>query len=65
MADAASPLTEAHLQQLNNALDAAKLATAQIEMAKRAGIPIGSLEETNNANIDKLRSIKQVYFAGR
>lgn len=64
MFDPNSPLNEGHLQQINNALDAAKTATAQIEMAKRAGVDVGSLEAANNANIDKLRLIKQVYFAG-
>lgn len=60
-----SPLTDEHLQQLNNALSAANAATAQIELAKRAGIDVADLEAANNSNINKLRTLKQVYFAGR
>lgn len=66
--DPVSPLTDQHLDQLNNALSAAQVAAAQIEMAKRAGIApdqIAQLEQQNNANIDKIRTVKQVYFAGR
>lgn len=66
MPDPNSPLNEQHLQQLNNALDQARLADIQIQMAKRAGIPgIEQLEQQNNDNISKLRTIKQVYFAGQ
>lgn len=63
--DPNSPLNAGHLQQLNNALDQAKLAQIQIDMAKRAGIDIGNLEDTLNTNVDKIRAIKQVYFAGQ
>lgn len=61
----ASPLTPEHLQQLNNALDQAKLAQAQIELAKRAGIDVSQAEQINQANIDKIRTYKQVYFPGQ
>jgi hypothetical protein len=61
----ANPLTPDHLAQIKNALDAAKSAQYQIELAKRAGIDIGSLEQTNNDNIAKLRQIKDVYFPGQ
>ena len=60
-----SPLTPAHLQQLNNALDQIKLAKVQIDLAKRAGIDVSTLEATNNDNETKLRQIKQVYFPGQ
>jgi nicotinate-nucleotide pyrophosphorylase len=60
-----SPLTEDHLQQLNNALDAVKRARTQIELARRVGIDVDALQTANDANEAKIRSIKQVYFAGR
>jgi len=60
-----NPLTPAHLQQLNNALDQIKLAKVQIDLAKRAGIDVSTLEATNNDNETKLRQIKQVYFPGQ
>jgi hypothetical protein len=61
----ANPLTPDHLAQLKNALDNAKQAQYQAELAKRAGIDVSALEETNNANIAKLRQILQVYFPGQ
>lgn len=60
-----SPLTVEHLQQIQNALDQVKAAKAQIELAKRAGIDVSSLEQMNNDNETKLRQIKQVYFPGQ
>lgn len=60
-----SPLTPAHLQQLNNALDQIRLAKVQLDLAKRAGIDVSTLEATNNDNETKLRQIKQVYFPGQ
>ena len=61
----ANPLTPDHLAQLKNALDNAKAAQYQIELAKRAGIDVSSLEQTNNDNITKLRQVLQVYFPGQ
>ena len=61
----ANPLTPDHLNQIKNALDAAKQAQYQIDLAKRAGIDVSSLEATNNDNIAKLTQIKQVYFPGQ
>ena len=60
-----NPLTQDHLAQIKNALDAAKQAQYQIDLAKRAGIDVSNLEETNTANIGKLRQILQVYFPGQ
>jgi hypothetical protein len=60
-----SPLTDEHLQQLNNALDAVKRARTQIELAKRAGIDVADLQAQNDSNESKIRTLKQVYFAGR
>lgn len=60
-----SPLTQDHLQQLKNALDNVAQAKIQIDLAKRAGIPIGDLEDMNNQNESKLRQIRQVYFPGQ
>jgi hypothetical protein len=61
----ANPLTPDHLAQIKNALDAAKQAQYQIDLAKRAGIDVSTLEQTNNENITKLRQIKDVYFPGQ
>ena len=60
-----NPLTPEHLQQIRNALDQVKVAKAQIELAKRAGIDVAQLESINDANEDKLLKLKQVYFPGQ
>jgi hypothetical protein len=60
-----SPLTLAHLQQLNNALDLVKTAQIQIDLAKRAGIDVSAAQAKNDDNESKLRQIKQVYFPGQ
>lgn len=60
-----SPLTLDHLAQLNKALDQAKTAQIQIDLAKRAGIDVSQAEQVNNDNVKKLRDIKQVYFPGQ
>jgi hypothetical protein len=60
-----SPLTAEHLQQIKNALDAVKRAKVQIELAKRANVPLGDLEQTNLDNEAKLINLKQVYFPGQ
>lgn len=60
-----NPLTPDHLAQIRNALDNAKQAQYQIDLAKRAGIDVSSLEDTNNQNITKLRQLLQVYFPGQ
>jgi hypothetical protein len=60
-----NPLTEAHLAQLNNALDIIKRAKSAIDRAKRVGLDVSQAETTNQANEDKIRLIKQVYFSGR
>lgn len=61
----ANPLTPDHLLQINNALDMARQADYQIQLAKRAGIDVSQAEQINNDNITKLRQIKQVYFPGQ
>lgn len=60
-----NPLTEDHLAQMNNALDAAKRAQDQIDLAKRAGIDVEQHEATLKASVDKIRQVKSVYFPGR
>lgn len=60
-----SPLTLEHLAQIKNALDQAKQAQVQIDLAKRAGIDVSQAEELNNKNIAQLTQIKQVYFPGQ
>jgi hypothetical protein len=60
-----NPLTDAHLGQLNNALDIIKRAKVAIDRAKRIGLDVSQAEATNQANEDKIRLIKQVYFSGR
>jgi hypothetical protein len=60
-----SPLTLAHLAQLNNALDLVKTAQIQIDLAKRAGIDVSAAQAKNTDNESKLRQLKQVYFPGQ
>lgn len=64
-ANPASPLTAAHLAQINQGLDLVKQARNQIELAKRAGIDVSQVEDINNQNETKLRQLKQVYFPGQ
>ena len=60
-----SPLTDDHLQQMNNALDHAQRAFQQIELAKRAGIDVADLEKTLTDSVAKIRQVKSVYFPNR
>lgn len=60
-----SPLTEEHLNQMNNALDVATRAQQQIDTAKRAGIDVSQLEAQLKDSVDKIRQVKSVYFPGR
>jgi hypothetical protein len=59
------PLTEEHLNEINNALSDGELAQKHIEMAKRAGIDVSQHEAQHTENMQKLRQIKQVYFPNR
>jgi hypothetical protein len=65
MPDDFNPLTEHHLTDMNDALKKIDIARKQIDMAKRANISTGDLEDKLTATETQLRSIKQVYFPGR
>jgi hypothetical protein len=65
MADNIHPLTEEHLASINQALEAADRANAQIKLAKMAGIDVSAQESQLKTSVDSLTRIKQVYFPGR
>jgi len=60
-----SPLTDAHYQELKNALDVAKQAMQQIDLAEQAGIDVSAQKQTLADTTAKLSKIKSVYFPGR
>jgi len=60
-----SLLDETHLEQLNHALEMAHHANRHLEQAQLAKIPVDELKKQNQANIDRIRELKQVYFPGR
>lgn len=59
------PLTEEHLESINNALAQAQAARVQINLAKSAGIDVSAHEQELVTAETQLRKIKQVYFPGR
>lgn len=50
------------LDQINQALAQAETAQNEIELAKRAGIDVSTQEQQLKESVDKLRTLKQVYF---
>ena len=65
MANPSTILGEEHLASINDALAKAKTAESEIKLAKLAGIDVSAQEAELKASLDKLHSIKQVYFPGR
>lgn len=59
------PLTEEHLQQINDGIAAIEYAKRQIALAKKADIDVAQSETEANAALEKLRKIKAVYFPNR
>lgn len=59
------PLTEEHLQQMNDGLVALASAKKQIDLAKRAGIDVAAQEAAMNDAHSQITRIKQTYFPGR
>lgn len=59
-----SPLDDSHLSQIRSMEPVIERARAQIELAKRAGIPVDEHAKQLVENADKLSRIKQVYFPG-
>jgi hypothetical protein len=57
-----SPLNDGHLDQINAALEAVKLAKTQILLAKQAGIDVSQFEQNITDAEAKLRQIKNTYF---
>jgi hypothetical protein len=60
-----SPLTDEHLNQINEGLTHVQIAESQIMLAKQAGIDVSSHEQQINAAKDRLLAIKRAYFPGR
>jgi len=60
-----SPLTQAHFEQLKNALDIVGRTERQIELAKRAGVDLGDTPAQLADVKTKLSNIRQVYFPGQ
>ncbi len=60
-----SPLTDQHLEDINNALAQLKVAEQQINLAKAAGIDVSQHEQDLKDTRAQLQKVKQVYFPGR
>jgi hypothetical protein len=58
-------LTEAHYQQLKNALDQAANIQREIDLAKLAGLDVTVAQQTLIDSQGKIRQLKSVYFPGR
>jgi hypothetical protein len=58
-------LTEAHYQQLKNALDQAANVQREIDLAKLAGLDVTLAQQTLSDSTGKIRQLKSVYFPGR
>lgn len=59
------PLTEQHLERINDALEKLRQADVQITLAEQAGISLPGRREEVMAARQQLVNIKQVYFPGR
>lgn len=57
-----SPLTGVDLDKINQGIAHAQKALAQVELAKRAGLPVDQQEAQAKAALDQLIKMKQVYF---
>lgn len=60
-----SPLGPDHLAQIEQALGQLKDASQAIDMAKRAGVDVGTKEAEVEDARKRLMQIKAVYFAGQ
>lgn len=60
-----NPLTEANLKEINDALEAIRVAKSQIALAKKAGIDVAAQEAAALEAEQKLLRIKGVYFPNR
>ena len=65
MATPSAILTDAHYQQLVNALDQAARIQTEINLAKQAGLDVAQAQSTLDDSVSKIRQIKGVYFPGR
>ena len=65
MAHPHSPLTDDHLNQINDALQKVTVAESQITLAKQAGIEMAHHENQVTAAKERLLAIKRTYFPGR
>jgi hypothetical protein len=59
-----SPLTKAHLEEIQRGLNVIKNAEYQITLAKQAGIDVSDKEAQLADAKDKLQRLKSVYFPG-
>lgn len=58
-------LTDAHYQNLVNALDQAARVQTEIDLAKQAGLDVEQAQATLTDSVNKIRQIKRTYFPGR
>lgn len=65
MATPSAILTDAHYQNLKNALDQAANIQREINLAKQAGLDVSQAQATLDDTTGKIRQIKSVYFPGR
>jgi hypothetical protein len=65
MASNSAILTEAHFQNLQNALDQGTAIQREIDLAKQAGLDVAQAQAVLTESLGKIRQIKQTYFPGR
>jgi pyridoxine 5'-phosphate synthase PdxJ len=58
-------LTDAHYQNLVNALDQAARIQNEINLAQQAGLDVTAAQDLLNTSVSKIRQVKAVYFPGR
>jgi hypothetical protein len=59
-----SPLNQGHLDQIKAALNHINTAEQQLELMKRAGVPLGEYEKQIAEAKVKLTALRNTYFPG-
>ena len=58
-------LTDAHFQQMVNAIDQGANIQREIDLAKQAGLDVTQAQATLSDSLAKVRQLRAVYFPGQ